>query len=549
MRCKAMIAAGMAAVFAAAMYFSVEGAGAAELSLIPIPEKVVVKAGEFVLTADTVIVADRGAGAIGEYLAKLVGPATGFKLKVAGAGTKQRAKKTIKLRIDPEAKSLGPEGYKLKVGASGVEISSSATAGIFHGVQTLRQLLPARIESEARVEGVKWAAPCVEITDKPRFRWRGLMLDTGRHFFPKEFVLKYIDEMALYKLNNLHLHLTEDQGWRIEIKKHPELTKIGAWRGKSTSKDLFLSPSGPAHGGFYTQEDIREIVAYAASRYVTVMPEIEMPGHSQAALASVPGLACTNQKFKVLTHWGVNKEVYCAGNEKVFEFLQDVITEVAGLFPGEYIHIGGDEVPKDRWKECPKCQARIKAERLKDENELQSYFVSRMEKFINSKGKKLIGWDEILEGGLPPRATVMSWRGISGGIEAARQGHDVVMSPTTALYFDYKQAAEGEPNVGSPLPLCRVYAFEPVPAELTPQEAAHILGAQGNLWTEHVETPEHAEYMTYPRAAALAELTWSPASAKNFGDFLARLNPLLARMDIMGVNSRKPKADEQSQCN
>jgi hexosaminidase len=454
------------------------------ISIIPKPEKMVVKAGAFIITPGTKIIVDKKTRPIGEYLAGLLAPATGMKLSVTLASGKQWTKNIIALSIGKPKKNLGAEGYELTATRDSVRIFASTPVGVFHGVQTLRQLLPVEIESAAPVLGIAWSAPCVSITDRPRFAWRGLMLDPARYFLPKEFVLKYIDYMSLYKLNRLHLHLTDDQGWRLEIKQYPELTKVGAWRGKSGGEDMFWHPTGEPHGGFYTQEDMREIIAFAASRYVTIVPEIEMPGHSQAALASVPGLACEDRKFKVSTHWGVHSDIYCAGNEKVFEFLENVLGEVAALFPGEYLHIGGDEAPKTKWRQCAKCQARIKENKLKNENELQSYFIKRIEKFVISKGKKIIGWDEILQGGLPPDATVMSWQGIEGGIAAARQGHDVVMTPMTQLYFDYPQAKDGEPPAfqGPPLPLCRVYNFEPVPNALTKEQEKHIIGAQGSVW-------------------------------------------------------------------
>jgi hexosaminidase len=521
-----------------------------EISIVPKPEKIDVKSGVFAITPKTEILTDRETQLVGEYFAGLILPATGMTLDVKSPGGAEIIRNAIVLRIDTELKELGSEGYKLSVTPEGVNIAAAAPAGVFYGVQTLRQLLPLEIESKTPVSGVDWTAPCVEITDKPRFSWRGLMLDPARHFLSKDFILKYIDVMSMYKLNRLHLHLTDDQGWRLEIKRYPELTKIGAWRGKSDMSDMFWHPTGEPHGGFYTQDDMREIVAYAEKRYVTIVPEIEMPGHSQAALASIRGLACTDQKFKVSTHWGVHTDIYCAGNEKTFEFLEDVLTEVAALFPGEYIHIGGDEAPKYRWQHCPRCQARIKDNNLKDENELQSYFIKRIETFINSKGKKLIGWDEILQGGLPPRATVMSWQGIEGGISAARQGHDVIMTPMNDLYFDYPQAATGEPEAfqGKPVTLCHVYAFEPVPNILTPDQATHIIGAQGSVWGEYIADIKYAEYMTYPRAAALAENLWTQRKLKNFDDFLNRLRLLDDRMELMGMNYRKPRDNEAAQC-
>jgi hexosaminidase len=369
-------------------------------------------------------------------------------------------------------------------------------------------------------------------------------LDVGRHFFDKEFVKRYIDLIALHKMNTFHIHLTDDQGWRIEIKKYPRLTEIGSKRKESPMIGNRKKGDGTPYRGFFTQDDIREIVEYARKRYITVVPELEMPGHSLGALAAYPELSCTGGPHEVMTRWGVFEDVYCAGNDKVFEFMEDVLTEVIELFPGEYIHIGGDECPKARWEKCPKCQARIKKEGLKDEHELQSYFVKRIEKFLNSKGRRLIGWDEILEGGLAPNASVMSWRGTEGGIAAARSGHDVVMSPTTHCYFDYYQSKnrKQEPEaIGGFLPLDIVYSFEPVPAELAPEQRKHVIGAQGNVWTEYIHTPSDVEYMALPRMCALAEVVWTPAELKDWDDFRDRLDRFAERLDAMGVNYRKPE--------
>ena len=561
------IFAGFTLAVAAACFQPVRAETA--INIVPAPEKADVTEGTFFsIRPDTAIWTCAENDEAAEYFAALLRPATGYPVPVSvkapdaqeniPAGTIVVCPKLAELCAGdgPEAgfcrnaAALGGEGYILGVSKDNVLIFANMPAGLFYGVQSFRQLLPPEIESRTRVDGVEWKVPAVKIIDKPRFVWRGLMLDVSRHFQPKEFVLKYIDTMAAFKLNHLHLHLTDDQGWRIEIKKFPSLTKIGAWRGKSDiSDEMSFAPAGEPHGGFYTQDDIRDIVAYAQKRFITIVPEIEMPGHAQAALASLPGLSCTDKRLKVRTRWGVNKEVYCAGSDKVFDFLEAVIDEVAELFPGEYIHIGGDEVPKDRWKECPRCQARLKAEGLKDEHELQSWFITKMEKYINSKGKKIIGWDEILEGGLAPNAAVMSWRGVDGGIAAASQGHEVVMSPTSHCYLDYNQAKEGEPRaIGGFIPLCKVYSFEPVPAALAPDRAKFILGAQGNLWTEYIETPEYAEYMTYPRAAAIAEVGWTRADLKNWPDFQHRMTPVYGRLKLMGVNFRAPKPEDAGLC-
>jgi hexosaminidase len=416
-----------------------------------------------------------------------------------------------------------------------ITIKAPNPNGIFYGVESLYQLLPPEALGKSLTEGVNWSVPCVLIEDKPRFPWRGMHLDVGRHFFSIDFIKKYIDLLASYKMNIFHWHLTEDQGWRIEIKKYPKLTNIGSQRKETTGDST-------PYGGYYTQQQIREVVKYAKEKFVTIVPEIEMPGHSLAALTAYPELSCTGGPFEVGTTWGVFEDVYCAGNNKTFEFLKDVLAEVIGLFPGKYIHIGGDECPKTRWKNCPKCQRRIKVNKLKNEEELQSYFIRKIDKFLTSKGKKLIGWDEILEGGLSPGATVMSWRGTEGGIAAANAGHDVVMNPTSHCYFDYYQGSpEREPKaIGGFLPLDTVYAFEPVPPNLTAKRIKYILGAQGNVWTEYIADENQAEYMVLPRMLAMSEVTWSDKDSRNFEDFTNRLRSHYARFDIRGYNYRKP---------
>ena len=456
---------------------------------------------------------------------------------------------TASVRID--ASALPPEGYRLSVTPEGARIVAGSDAGAYRAWTTLRQLAPAEaLVPTARRDARdrSWRIPCVEIADQPRFGWRGLMLDVSRHFFPVEFVKKCIDALAFHRMNVFHWHLTDDQGWRIEIRRHPELTEIGAWRsGTVIGRPPETAVDGPArfdgirHGGFYTQEQVRDVIAHAARRHVTVVPEIEMPGHAQAALASHPELSCTGGPFEVYRTWGINPEVFCAGNDAVFALMEDVIDEVASLFPGPFLHVGGDECPKTRWKACPKCQARIGSERLADENELQSWFVRRVERIVNARGKRLIGWDEILEGGLAPNATVMSWRGVEGGIEAARQGHDVVMSPTTHCYLDYAQdEGDAELAFDAYLPLEKVYSYEPVPPELTPEQEKHVMGVQGNLWTEYIATPERAEYMLWPRACAIAEAGWSPPGSRDWGDFRARLAAHRGRLDALGIGSWKP---------
>ena len=518
---------------------AVEKPGPAGPSIVPKPVKLEAGSGSLQIGPKTSIVLDSRAAEtaqVGEFLAAKLGRPTGYSLDIRPAAGQVPAN-VILLRTGDRLSRLGNEGYQLSVSRSGVKIEAAAPAGLFYGVQTLLQLLPAEVEGRGKADGITWKIPFIKIEDRPRFVWRGVHLDVGRHFFPKEFIKKYIDLLAMYKMNTFHWHLTEDQGWRVEIPKYPRLTEVGGWR-RETMDD------GVPHGGFYTREDIREVVAYAKKRFITIVPEIEIPGHSQAALAAYPELSCSGGPFKVGTEWGVIHDVYCAGNEKTFEFLQDVLTEVIDLFPGDFVHIGGDEVPKLRWQNCVKCQERIKAEGLKGEDELQSYFIKRIETFLSGKGKRLVGWDEILEGGLARNATVMSWRGTAGGIEAARSGHDVVMSPTSHCYFDYYQGLYDEPRgIGGFLPIDKVYAYEPMPAELPAEQARHILGAQANLWTEYLPESQQVEYMLLPRLLALSEVVWSEKSLRSFSDFSRRIVPHYDRLAAADVNFRLPPPD------
>lgn len=427
-----------------------------------------------------------------------------------------------------------PGAYRMQVKKNGIYVSGDNENGVFYGVQTLLQLLPVNKSSTLSI-------PYVNIEDYPRFAYRGLHLDVGRHFFPINFIKKYIDYIAFHKMNYFHWHLTEDQGWRIEIKKYPELAKTAAYRN-GTIIGHFPGKGNDSirYGGIYTQEEVKEIVAYAAKRYITVIPEIEMPGHSLAALTAYPNLGCTGGPYKVQETWGVFDDVYCAGNDSVFQFLQDVMDEVIPLFPSQYVHIGGDESPKKRWQVCPKCQKRIKDNNLKDEHELQSYFIQRMEKYINGKGKTIIGWDEILEGGLAPNAVVMSWRGEKGGVEAAKQNHDVIMTPTTYVYFDYAQTKkEDSLTIGGFVPIQKVYGYEPVPKDLSAEQAKHILGAQANLWTEYVTNPKKVEYMLFPRLSALSEVLWSPAGQRNWNNFEKRLQQQYKRYSLWKADYSK----------
>ncbi len=506
------------------------------ISVIPKPLSLKMDGGTFLMTTSTNVSYGGGSKelqAIAEQLAAKLSAATGMAISATSQKGGKSAGDAIALKLVDDAK-LGPEGYRLNVTTKGIQIEASAAAGVFYGVQTLYQLMPAEVERAYTGSTVVWSVPCVRIEDKPRFSWRGMHLDVGRHFFSKDSVKRYIDMIASYKMNTFHWHLTEDQGWRIEIKKYPRLTTVGSWRRESM---MDCTP----HGGFYSQDDVREIVAYAKDRFITVVPEIEMPGHSLAALAAYPDLSCSGGPFKVGTEWGVNNDVFCAGNEKTFQFLEDVITEVAALFPGEFFHIGGDECPKVRWSNCRRCQDRMVANGLKDEQELQSYFVKRIEKILEVHGKRLVGWDEILEGGIAPRATVMSWRGIVGGIEAARSGHDVVMTPTSYCYFDYYQALAGEPKaIGGYVPIDTVYSYEPVPADLTTDQANHVLGAQGNLWTEWMPNYRQVEYMAATRMMALSEVVWSAKSHRNFSDFMQRMTPQYQRLGYRDINYRVP---------
>jgi hexosaminidase len=518
----------------------------AKVSIVPQPVDITVGEGFFTLKPDTVIVSRENTITLARDLSKMLFVATDYHLEVT---EKTRAESSIVLQINSELKHLGTEGYRLKITPEQVKLQATSTNGIFYGIMTIRQLLPAEIFRQAKVKNIKWTMPCLEIEDYPRFSWRGMHLDVGRYFMPKEFIKKYIDLIALHKMNKFHWHLTEDQGWRIEVKKYPKLTQIGAWRKETVAGHLSKKPmkfDGIPHGGFYSQDDIREIVEYARRRYVTVVPEIEMPGHSQAAIVAYPELGNTDDQLPMRTYWGVDENILNA-DESTILFMQNVLSEVLELFPGEFIHIGGDEAPKKQWKHSEKVQARIKELGLKDEHELQSYFIKRMDTFLASKGRRLIGWDEILEGGLAPGATVMSWRGEKGGITAAKAGHDVVMAPTDYTYFDYYQ---GDPKteplaIGGYLPLQKVYIYNPIPAGLTQKQAKHILGAQGQVWTEYIPTPKKAEYMAFPRACALSEVLWTPMEKKDYNNFIDRLHIHLKRLDILDVNYR-PLHSEKS---
>jgi hexosaminidase len=509
-------------------------------ALIPIPASLTPRSGSFALGASTSIVASAKLRAPAELLRDQLRPATGIPLAVRSSATGPR----ITLALDRSLRSLGDEGYRLTASPEEVAIRAPKVTGVFHGSQTLRQLLPPEIFRRARVAGASWEIPAVEIEDRPRFGWRGSHLDVGRHFMPKEFVLKHIELLALHKFNVFHWHLTEDQGWRIEIKKYPELTAVGAFRKDSMTAPRTKDPAlrkfaGRPHGGFYTQEDVREVVRFAADRGITVIPEIEMPGHAMAAIAAYPELGNTGKPLEVLTYWGVTDHVLGV-TDNVLRFFEDVLDEVLELFPSKFIHIGGDECPKTEWRETPAAQERMKQEGLKNEDELQSWFIRHFDSWLAKRGRRLIGWDEILEGGLARGATVMSWRGEEGGIAAAKAGHDVVMAPQKPTYLDHSQSElpTEPPGIGGHNSLEDVYAYEPVPKELSANEAKRVLGSQAQIWTEYMPDPKRVEYMAWPRLVALAEVLWSPRETREWADFQMRLATHFERLAILDVNYR-----------
>ena len=467
------------------------------------------------------------------FLAGYVLESTGKTLAVEAGATGSHA---IVLRLGLQTEN--PGAYLLEVNEDQVTITGSSAAGVFYGIQTLRKSLP--VAKDAQV-----VLPPVRVNDAPRFAYRGMMLDVCRHFFSLDSVKRYIDMLALHNINRFHWHLTDDQGWRIEIKKYPQLTQIGSQRKETVIGRNSGKYDGIPYGGYYTQEEAREIVAYAKDRYITVIPEFEMPGHMQGVLAAFPELGCTGGPYDVWTQWGVSEDVICAGNDKSLELIKDVLAELIEIFPSEYIHVGGDECPKTRWEKCPKCQAKIRQLGLKDDKEhtaeqrLQSYIITEAEKFLNAHGRKIIGWDEILEGGVAPNATVMAWRGAGEGVKAAKMRHDVIMVPTTYFYFDYYQTniLDEEPlAIGGYVPIEKVYSFEPYQKELTAEENKHIIGLQANLWTEYITSFRHVEYMVLPRMAALSEIQWTQPQFKDYGDFLERMPKMFDIYDIYGYN-------------
>ncbi len=497
------------------------------LQIIPIPQSLEITNSYFILSDDTGITSNVNFQTSYNFLKAYIKSGSGIELKSGND--------IVFIKDD----TLPLEGYVLTVTDKHIEIKAKTDQGAFYAVQSLRQLLPPSFEDGSFKSKEVRISSCV-VEDEPEFQYRGMHLDVSRHMYSVDFIKKYIDAMAMLKMNTFHWHLTDDQGWRIEIKKYPKLQEIAAYRDETLVGHYSDQPhqyDGKRYGGFYTQEEVKAIVAYAEKRFVTVIPEIEMPGHSQAAIAAYPELGCTTDNVEVAKKWGVFEEIYCA-NDKTFGFLEDILDEVLELFPSQYIHIGGDEAPKTRWKNCSQCQQKIKDEGLKDEHELQNYFITRMEKYLNSKGRQIIGWDEILEGGLAPNATVMSWRGTGGAIEAAKSGHNVVMTPTSHCYFDYYQSDnENEPlAIGGFLPLEKVYGYSPIPEELTKAESKYVLGAQGNIWTEYLQTEEQVEYMAFPRMLAMSEVVWSDPNRKDYNDFILRLEQFHTRLEALDIN-------------
>lgn len=509
--------------------------GSAKVSIIPAPVKCVESKGNFVINANTKVVLQSDT----EEMRNAVEPLVATVKDVAGyvLPTTTKGKSGIVCRID--AKIKNPEGYKLTVGKSGISIVAKQPQGVFYAIQTLRQLI---YENNGK-QVAKVQIPCVYVEDAPAYHYRGVMLDVSRHFLTKEEVMRQLDNMSLHKLNTFHWHLTDDQGWRIEIKRYPKLTKVGGYREKTIighASQKHYNWDCNVYGGFYTQEDIKEVVAYARKRFITVIPEIEMPGHSVAALAAYPKYSCSGGPFETEGRWGVFNDIYCT-REETFQFLQDVLDEVVALFPAHYIHLGGDESPRIRWRNCVHCQKRMQEENLKSEAELQTYFMNRIARYLKSKDRDIIGWDEILEGGIPKGATVMSWRGEKGGIKAAKAGYNVIMSPNSHMYFNHRQYDKNVEKIGAThfLPLSRAYSYNPTPASLTPDEAKYILGVQANLWTEYLCTMAEMEYMLYPRVAALSEVAWTPKDAKNYDNFMLRLNDIQQVYDKVGIGACK----------
>ena len=504
----------------------------ADYNVIPLPQEVTLtQKGAFVLTGATPIVYPEGDEQLkndAQFLSDYIADVTALRLTTTSA----KVKNAITLRLNKKVQSK--EGYIITVDKKGVVIEGATAAGVFYGVQTLRKSIPVD-KSLTEV-----TLPAVMLKDAPRFGYRGVMLDCARHYFPVKFVKQFIDLIAMHNMNVFHWHLTDDQGWRIEVKKYPGLAKIGSVREKTVlghNSDVF---DDTPYGGYYTQEEAREIVKYAADRFITVIPEIDMPGHMIAALAAYPDMGCTGGPYKVSPIWGIMPDVLCLGNEKTYQFCEDVLSEMMDIFPSEYIHLGGDETPNVRWKECPKCKALMAKENLTP-GKLQGYFTNRIEKFVNSKGRRIIGWDEILDGDINQSATIMSWRGTAPGARGAKMGHDVIMSPSSHVYFDYYQTRQGESQweepllIGGNLPIERTYSLEPVPEGADAETASHIIGVQGNLWTEYIAGPSLAEYQVLPRMGALSEVQWRPQGQKDFENYKVRQTKMLKLYDAYGL--------------
>lgn len=501
-----------------------------QAQIIPAPTKVDIETRHFILSDNTGMQNEAGFEIAVNFLKEFIADGSTISL-----GSEIRKSGIYFVKDN----TISTEGYALKITQDSIQIRAKTDQGAFYAVQSLRQLLPVEFENGTYKKDLV-AIQCVTIEDNPQFSYRGMHLDVGRHFFPVAFIKKYIDAIAMLKMNTFHWHLTEDQGWRLEIKKYPKLNEIAAYRSETLIGHYRDQPhqfDGKRYGGYYTQDQVRDIVTYAQSRQVTIIPEIEMPGHSQAVIAAYPELGCTGNVVNVATKWGVFEDIYCS-KEETFEFIENVLDEVLTLFPSKYIHIGGDEAPKANWKACEDCQNRIQSEGLKDEHELQNYFITRIEKYLNSKGRQIIGWDEILEGGLAPNATVMSWRGTGGAVEAAKQNHNVILTPTSHCYFDYYQSESSEEPlaIGGFLPLEKVYHFNPVPEELSPAQSQFVLGAQGNVWTEYMPDDKQVEYMVFPRILAMSEVVWSAENVKSYPDFVSRVENFNKRLNALDIN-------------
>ena len=491
------------------------------IHVIPAPSRIRIQEGAFTFTSDSKVMVDResiGLRNVALSLVDRIESASGVRLELSLTSAGERPIGSILYTTEGSDPVLGGEGYVLDIDPEGIRITASDPCGAFYGTQTLRQLLPSEIEGNAAMADLRgWMVPAVRIHDSPRFTWRGMMLDCCRHFMSVDFVKRYIGLLSHYKLNRFHWHLTDDQGWRIEIEKYPKLTDVGSWR---------TEPGGERYGGYYTKSQVRDVVQYALDRHVTVVPEIEMPGHATAALAAYPDLSCTGEPLCVATDWGIFHDVLCAGKETTFEFLQDVLIEVMELFPGEYVHIGGDECPKERWRECADCQRRMVEEALESEDELQGYFVGRIEAFLRDRGRRLIGWEDIVAGGPPASAMVQSWRSMNGAAEAAKLGHDVIVSPISHAYFDADIATTD---------LRQVYSFEPVPGRLAAGDQAHIIGGECNMWTEHAPQ-EIVDRKMFPRLLAMSECLWSQPANRDVADFHHRLQHHYKRLRELGVD-------------